>query len=67
MKKLIFKLNLLSPIRFSYLKIVLKSFPKLFLLGSNLNKKVPVNYQSMDNYWKNSPHVPDSEYYSHGD
>ena len=23
--------------------------------------------QKEENYWRNNPHVPDSEYYSHGD
>ena len=36
--------------------------------GSPKNK-FGINEKSLllDNYWKNSPHVPDSEYYSHGD
>ena len=36
--------------------------------GSPENK-FGINEKSLflDNYWKNSPHVPDSEYYSHGD
>ncbi len=48
---------------------------KLDLLNQiGVTKNIPLvkkiqtyNLQRDDNYWRNNPHVPDSEYYSHGD
>ena len=38
---------------------VIKDFP----LSNNMHAHL--NPQQNKNYWRNSPHVPDSEYYSH--
>ena len=37
--------------------------------GDSSEKDLPNKRQKFlsDNYWKNIPHVPDSEYYCHGD
>ena len=37
---------------------VIKDFPVS-------NTQAHLNLQQQKNYWRNSPHVPDTEYYSH--
>lgn len=57
------------PLRFNFFNSSLNDFFMMFFgnfyhSGSKV-KSPSLDYQRNANYWRNSPHVPDSEYYSH--
>ncbi len=59
------------PFRFNFFNSYFNNFyVKFYRNCHHSGSKVissSLDYQRNANYWRNNPHVPDSEYYSHGD